>query len=254
MKKLILSLILLPHALTLPMQTAPALSVRVEYQQSDSEDGVATARLYYKTEDNSGRRVKKEIPQVTLAELIEEKRRPNLAMMTSIAKRWKWYTLFQAVSYAMIGAVYAKNYIDDDQVVAFKKRPNVKQLLAKMPKHSGVRAVLFAGPVLGMAAFPFLYFMQLFDVASLEEDFPWELVEKEFAVFRRKTFSHSVRIGNTVIDYYNYSDPLGYMRYEDVQEQFKPVDSARHCLKVSTVAAGIGVTGLLMAAAKKPFC
>jgi len=46
-------------------------------------------------------------------------------------------------------------------------------------------------------------------------------------IFKRKTFDHEERVGNTTTRYYNISRPLGWMAPEDIRTEFMPIRKAK---------------------------
>ncbi len=188
---------------------------------------------------------KKELPHVTLADLLDKTKKAIYLKSDAERKSWNRFTMAQVAAFAAATAVYIKNYINDDQAV------RLKELLKSQTWAQRINAdYCKIGTGLGLAAaamYPLVRYWNYFQLQDIEFYLPSEEVDGRVMVFRRKTYSHSVRYGDYVQHFYNTSGPIGYMTIKEKEKAFKIAAQANKRVHVSTMNMCLCLGGLLFA-------
>ncbi len=219
--------------------------ITIQYAELTSESAEPAIAKVMFTKDLK----EQEIPRITFAQLVDEKQRTVLGRKDALLKSWERFTLAQVMTYFFAGAAFIKNYINDDDVVTFKKTPFMQGMLKKVNTIGAVKCKVAAAlPLVALAVVPFVWYSKFFGLHDVDLYYPHEEVESKIAVFRKKTYSHSVSYGNTVVHYYNISDPIGYMMLDEREKEFEPMRQANKRMHISLLNAVLCGAGLMWAA------
>lgn len=200
---------------------------------------------------SEGLKKDKEIPHVTLAQLVDQKQRAVLEKKDEYFASWKRFTGAQMATFATATAVFIANYINDDTVAAFKRKPFMQSMVQKIQTADAMKCKIAAYAFLaGLGAYPLIRYYKLFGLTEIEFYYPCESIDGKIAVFRKKSYSHSVSYGDVVIHYYNISDPIGYMTLEEKEKEFKILSRVRVRNHVSLLNTVLCAGGLLWAATR----
>ena len=191
----------------------------------------------------------REIPHVTLAQLVDEKQRDILERKESLFKGWKQYYFAQTATYLLSTATFMMNYINDDNVVTFKKYPHVQMVISKINAGGPATCTVTAcAALVASAAVPLIQYLKPFyKLNQINFYYPHEIVEDAIAIFRKKTFSHTKVSGNTVTHYYNLSEPIGYMTIEEKEKELEPIHQAARYMNLSLLNATLCGAALIWA-------
>ncbi len=184
----------------------------------------------------------KQIPHVTLFDLVSPDEKEKLNSFDANLSNWKWYMGVQSLIAGFAGYAYIQHYIDDDLAYEVRHLPMVQAIMNKYKSHPAYRWL--AGLGISLATlYPFYRFWNLF-LAYLEDEYPITLIDDTIFVIQRKTFSHAETSGNMIIHYFNYSEPIGYMLVSEKEQFFKQVYQARKVSNLTMmVQASIGFFG-----------
>lgn len=219
-----------------------------------SGEGAFSIQYASQTSDNNAPAIEKvsyygkEIPHVTLKQLVDEKQKNIVEHQDAQLKSWNRTYIAQTATFLGAGAAFIAHYINDDTVATFKKTDRVQDIAQKM---GGVKPWQYklaaASLVLGAATYPIARHWKLFGLNNFNEWYPSEEVEDTIVVFHKKVFSHSAWAGNTVVHYYNISDPIGYMTITERDKELAIVKKTSRRLHLSLLNATLGSLGLLWA-------
>ena len=207
---------------------------------------------YHEERGHSGsHKIKKEVPHITLIELVDKHQKKGLESFQSLRKKWKWYSTAQAVTYVAALLGYMQCYINDDRMVRLKQNNIIKKLITPFARINKTLLMIGVwGIGLGTAFYSFYHSWDLFNIIGLDTDYPTEIIDGNIVLLKKRTFSHSEKKGNTVTHYYNISEPLGYMTLNEKKEQFKPIRPASKYMKITLAILGMGTLGLVWVSAK----
>ncbi len=196
--------------------------------------------------DHSGRMVEEEgepheIPPIVLENLLNEEEKESLGQLEGLIWQWKRYYICLSTLIGSGIALYRYLENEKNQNSWIKKNKTVQTLKAYYEKFKKNHPkVAFALPrvtggisLMALGIYPLFRFKKLLSMGDIVGRFPsaekWDATgkwEDKIKVFKEKKFSHTERCGNTTYTYYNLSDPLGYMRAYEADEQFAPIRRA----------------------------
>lgn len=141
----------------------------------------------------------------------------------ALIKSWKRGAMAQAAVTAVMGMIWAKNYINDDDMVAFKKSRFGKMIYPLMKYPTG--SALLSLTMLGVACYPLYNSGHLFSIGAMLQDYPHAIVEKNIVVFRRlKAIYNPRQIPAFTL---HTSEPLAYMSLDEFDKEFEIVHRAK---------------------------
>lgn len=223
-------------------------TITIQYEQPAVEGAHAQISKVLFSE---GLKKEQEIPHVTLAQLVDEDRRGILERKSELLKSWKRFTIAQVATFAAATAAFMKHYINDDGVDALKRKASVQNLIQKINVAGAMKFQIAAyASLAALGVYPFVRYYKLFGLNEIDFYYPCEQVESKIVVFCRKTFSHSVRYGDTVIHYYNTSEPIGYMTLDEKEKEFKIIRQVNRRINISALNLTLCLGGLFWAATR----
>ena len=220
--------------------THPPIEGSFSFNYKDDDDTQSIEKVMYRGS---------ELKKISPVSLLDEDERAAYEKSKENCKDWEKFTLKQVAALAAIAAAYCKHYINDNSTAALKNTLLPSSVRRRINPYI-IGGIVDVG-ITALALSSFVKYFSLFQVSNFEESFPCTQVEEKIAVFRRRTFSHSVRYGDVIIHYYNYSDPLGYMpikEYEVMKHQFEKIN---RCFSISCLIATLSAGGMFLAAEKK---
>jgi len=218
-------------------------SITIQYaQQTTNDTASAISKVLFHD---------KELPHITLTQLADEKQKTIMENQEALFKGWNRTYLAQTGIYLVAGATFIAHYINEDAVATLRKTALKLGIIKTI---SGIKPWKYklaaSSLLLGIAVFPIVHYFKLFKLQNIDFWYPHEEIDETIAVFRKKTFSHRKVSGNIIIDYYNISDPIGYMTLKERDNVVAIAQKSSQRMHLSLLNATLCGAGLIWAAAR----
>ncbi len=214
-------------------------SVTIQYApQTTNDTAPALSKVFFYNE---------ELSHITLSQLTNEKHKNIVENQEALLKGWNRTYLAQTALYLTAGAAFIAHYINGDNIATFKENNIIAKNIGAI---SPIAYKIAIPSALLIAALPIKRYYKLFTLKDIAFWYPHEEVDGTIVIFRRKTFSHSKVYGNTVIHYYDISNPIGYMTLNERDNALSIAEKASRRMHLSLLNAVLCGAGLIWVAAR----